>query len=68
MVANESPFNVVYGNPIVYLVLSSESAFINVNRCTKTYDIGSRTKGKSRAAESADDLMLAVVKSGAGSW
>ena len=40
LVANESFFNVVYRGPMIYLVFSSESAFINVNSWTYTFDIG----------------------------
>ena len=39
--ANESSFDVDSETPIVDLTITSESPFITVKRCTKTYGLGS---------------------------
>ena len=41
MVTNESSFGVGYGDVIILQVFLSESAFIDVNRCTKTFELNS---------------------------
>ena len=41
LVANESSFDVDSETPIVDLTITSESPFITVKRCTKTYGLGS---------------------------
>ena len=39
--ANERFFRVLYKAHIICLIIISESVFIGVNRCTKTFDIDS---------------------------
>ena len=41
LVANERCFEAVYKAHIICLIIISESVFIDVNRCTKTFDIDS---------------------------
>ena len=42
LVANEKCFEALYKAHIICLIIISESVFIDVNRWTYTFDIGSR--------------------------
>ena len=75
--ANESSFDVDSETPIVDLAITSESPFITVKRCTKTFGLGSRMiRRKKRGrivvsfiCDSCGDLMTdEVVGEGVGAF